>query len=502
MPYSNNSELPESVKDSLPSAAQTIFRKAFNSAEKENSEESAFKIAWSAVKKAGYKKKGDEWVKESLQEMYVDWGVTSFEQLEAQKQAEEKAFEVQDLTSSFKAMIDNIMAMEVEDKISEINRLTAEFTSRLTQLQEAEQRKKIEQNEEDMVELEESAKSVITEIEESENGPLHAIVRIIRPGWGNKRDNHYYPKDVLKRDAFKFIGAKMFETDHKQHEKSTRTWVSTIEDIIGFEDGAPLAKVAVHDDNFAERLRNLNNLGILEKMECSIAASGTARRGFKMGGREGKQVEAISKVSSVDWVTRAGAGGAAVSLMEAEVDFEEILKDKEGRAKEIKRILSAGEMNEDAKQEFISLIEADQRANETLLNFIGVEETNMGEEQEILEEQPEEEIPEEEPVEEVEIQEKDPEFLSIEKVKEVLAETSLPKHAQIHIAYSGKFTSAEELKEVAEAELEYIKTITGSGKPYGLDKKVPKKQDKSNKFAEAENAKDKLVANFMNIKKK
>ena len=129
----------------------------------------------------------------------------------------------------------------------------------------------------------------------------------------------------------------------------------------------------------------------------------------------------------------------------------------------------------------------------------------MGETQEeILEEQPEEEIPEEapeeEPVEEVEIQED--EFLGIDKVKEVLAETSLPKHVQIHVAYSGRFSSEEELKEVAEAELEYIKTVTRSGKPYGLDKKEPKKQDKSNKFAEAEEAKNKLAADFMNIKKK
>ena len=222
MPYSKNAELPENVKV-LPSAAQTIFRKAFNEAEKQYEEERSFNVAWAAVKKAGYKKEGDEWVKESedLTEMYVGWGITSFEQLEAQKQAVEKAFEIQDLTSSYKQMIDNIMLMEDEDKVGEINRLTAEFTSRLTQLQEAEQRKKIEQNEENMVELEENAKSVVTEIEESENGPLHAVVRIIRPGWGNKRDNHYYPQDVLKRDSFKFIGAKMFETDHKQHEKST-----------------------------------------------------------------------------------------------------------------------------------------------------------------------------------------------------------------------------------------------------------------------------------------
>jgi cation transport regulator len=493
MPYSKNDELPDNVKGVLPSAAQTVFRKAFNSAEKEyDSEETAIKVAWAAVKKAGYKKKGDEWVKESFEEMYVGWGVTSFEQLEAQRKATEKAIEINELTSAFTSMVENIMNMEVEDKIGEINRLTSEFTSRLSSMQEAEQRKKIAQNEEDMVELEENAKSVVTEIKETENGPLHAVVRVIKPGWGNKRDNHYYPKDVLQKDAYRFVGAKMYETDHRSHEKSTRTWVSTIEDIVGFEEGAPLAKVAVHDENFASRLRNLNEMGLLEKMECSIAANGVAKPGFKMGGREGKQVESITNVSSVDWVTRAGAGGAAVSLMESEAEDEvaKIIEQKQQRFQKLQEVLIESE-------ELIGLLEEDQRANETLLNIL--KESSMEEkDKEVLEETPEEEV-----VEEVEIQEQDePELpLGVGKVKEILAETELPKYAQTRLAYSGRFMSEEEIKEVAEAELEYIKNVTRSGKPFGLDKKEPKKQEQD-KFAEAEKRKDEMIANFMNHKKK
>jgi cation transport regulator len=504
MPYSKNSELPDSVKV-LPAAAQSIFRKAFNSAEKQyDDEERAFKVAWAAVKKAGYKKEDGEWVKESdieenLSEMY--YGITSFDQLEAQRKATEKALEVQELTYAYTSMIENIMAGDEEDKIGEINRLTTEFTSRLTQLQEAEQRRKIEQNEEDMVELEENAKSVVTEIQESENGPLHAVVRIIKPGWGNQRDNHYYPKDVLQRDAYKFVGSKMFETDHKQHEKSTRTWVSTIEDIVGYEEGAPLAKVAVHDEGFANRLRNLNELGILEKMECSIAANGIAKGGFKMGGREGKQVEAISKVSSVDWVTRAGAGGAAVSLLENDGEdvFQEIIADKQLRTKSIEDILEKGEMDEDVRKEFISLIEADQEANEKLLSLI--KESNMEEKDKKPVEGEEQE--EDSEIEEVDINETESvQFLEVDKVKEILSETALPKYAQTRLAYSGRFSNEEEIKEVAEAELEYIKNVTRSGKPFGLDKNQPEKRDKVNKFAEAEKAKDKLAADFMNNKRK
>ena len=60
MPYARNSELPASVRNVLPAAAQTIWRSAFNSAEEQyESEETAFRVAWSAVQKAGYEK-GDD----------------------------------------------------------------------------------------------------------------------------------------------------------------------------------------------------------------------------------------------------------------------------------------------------------------------------------------------------------------------------------------------------------------------------------------------------------
>lgn len=60
MPYARNSALPASVRNVLPAAAQTIWRSAFNSAEEQyDSEETAFRVAWSAVQKAGYQKAAD-----------------------------------------------------------------------------------------------------------------------------------------------------------------------------------------------------------------------------------------------------------------------------------------------------------------------------------------------------------------------------------------------------------------------------------------------------------
>jgi len=61
-PYSRNSELPGGVRNSLPAGAQTIYRKAFNSALKEyGNEDTARKVAWAAVKRK-YKKAEPKWV--------------------------------------------------------------------------------------------------------------------------------------------------------------------------------------------------------------------------------------------------------------------------------------------------------------------------------------------------------------------------------------------------------------------------------------------------------
>lgn len=62
MPYDSKSELPESVRDNLPEHAQEIYLEAYNSAwdqydepedrrGDQSREETAHKVAWSAVKK-------------------------------------------------------------------------------------------------------------------------------------------------------------------------------------------------------------------------------------------------------------------------------------------------------------------------------------------------------------------------------------------------------------------------------------------------------------------
>lgn len=72
MPYTSISELPDSVKDTLPKHAQEIYKEAFNHAYDEyknpedryagsDREETAHKVAWSAVKNTYEKMKDGRW---------------------------------------------------------------------------------------------------------------------------------------------------------------------------------------------------------------------------------------------------------------------------------------------------------------------------------------------------------------------------------------------------------------------------------------------------------
>ena len=75
--YKSNDDLPDSVKDNVPEHAQEIYRKAFNSAWEEydepeerrggaTREETAHKVAWSAVKNEYEKdEKTGKWKKKS-----------------------------------------------------------------------------------------------------------------------------------------------------------------------------------------------------------------------------------------------------------------------------------------------------------------------------------------------------------------------------------------------------------------------------------------------------
>ncbi len=147
--------------------------------------------------------------------------------------------------------------------------------------------------------------------------PLKLHVRLIRPGFGNQRDGHYYPADVLARDAHVFEGVKMYPVDHQQAQKSAANEVGVVDKIVRFDDGAPVAQVTIFNPDFAEQVRNRAAAGKLGTLECSILAQGTTRKG-QVDGKAANIVEAITAAQSVDWVTRAGAGGQALNIAEGQ----------------------------------------------------------------------------------------------------------------------------------------------------------------------------------------
>jgi cation transport regulator len=74
MPYKNTGDLPENVRQNLPPGARAIFKEAYNSAWEQYSDESkrkgdsgreetANRVAWSAVKKKYRKNEKGDWVR-------------------------------------------------------------------------------------------------------------------------------------------------------------------------------------------------------------------------------------------------------------------------------------------------------------------------------------------------------------------------------------------------------------------------------------------------------
>lgn len=285
--------------------------------------------------------------------------------------------------------------------------------------------------------------NVVKLVEDGGNGgPLKLDIAVIEPGWGNTQDNHYYPRDMLKQCAEKFVGAKMYATNHRPDEKSVRTEVSQVLEMRGFtETGAPIARVGVFDPVFAESVRNRHKLGILDGLHCSILARGSLAEGtYEVNGRKGRKVAAITEVGAVDWVTQHGAGGRALRLAEAEDDMptEEKKKPEQAETKE-------------------------QKLEEAVLKEGGSSDAPAT-----------------------------PTPLSEAAVSDILSAAHLPEASKARIREQ-QWLNEYELKTAVTAEIDYIKAITGSGKvPAGSGGEAPVQEvglEEVNKRKDAVNAK-------------
>ena len=165
-----------------------------------------------------------------------------------------------------------------------------------------------------------------TPLEESDISKGIAKVIVIKPGFGNPVDNHYYPSETLSRDYAVFEGVKMYsdhqtEQEEKQRpEGSIRQWVASLKNVR-FEEGVGIVGDAVIIEPWLQqKLATLRDQKLLSEMGISIRAAGAGTKG-KIDGKETNIVERITRVRSVDFVTEAGAGGG-VLLYETEKEFD------------------------------------------------------------------------------------------------------------------------------------------------------------------------------------
>lgn len=347
---------------------------------------------------------------------------TSFADLEAMQASRKAAAAISRYASQFPMLVSNIMSSESENKAAAVRELAAEFAdlvaAKLDMLNQEDG--DMSEGDPDHFRADVSATTIGLVETASESGPLMLDIQVIEPGWGNKRDNHYYPADMLRRDARVFRGVKMYETDHRPDETNNRTWVSTIIEAGKrfTPNGAPIARVGVHDPVFAEKVRNLNKLGLLDRLQCSIRADGTIGGEYKENGRVGRVVASITEAKTVDWVTNAGAGGRALNLVES----EEIMEDKNKEVEE-----------QEVKEQEVELTESDTAtAEETETEETETEET--------------------------------PEPLTETEVSTVLDGFKLPDASRERLA-KGQYLTEAAVRDAAEGEIAYIMKLTGSGEP-------------------------------------
>lgn len=142
-------------------------------------------------------------------------------------------------------------------------------------------------------------------------------VQIIRAGWGS---SGYYPAKVLERDGPTVFpaGTHMFldhptETEEVERpERSVRDLAAVLaEDAYSPDGGKTLRAKARVFAPYRQLVAEAHaDIGV------SIRAMGTAQPG-EMEGRTGPIIQSLTVGESVDFVTRAGAGGKVLALLES-----------------------------------------------------------------------------------------------------------------------------------------------------------------------------------------
>lgn len=413
--------------------------------------------------------------------MYIPIGVTSFADLKAAMSAKRAVDEIREYAALLPMMVDNILSnQEIDDKTGAVKALAAEFTEMVAaamgHMGSPDTEPDMDESAQDDINTAEDTGEAIAYMEPAdltesdaeryaaviESGkPTHAYVDIvaIQPGWGNKRDNHYYPAEVVASEDTRklFVGAKMYESEHNPADKNNRTWVSTVVEAVGVhKSGAPIYRVAVHDPYFAIKAQNLNKMGLLNMLECSIQGEGKAVPGFTEGARTGKRLDSFIRITNIDWVTKAGAGGHAVGL----VNESDTGGTMEGQT----------QATPTAQSQTVTPAAAPVAEN------VAVNEQNQA--------------PQTAP------QAQAPKFLEAAEVNKILEASHLAEISRTRLA-ERQYSDADAVKTAIQAEIDYLKEATGSGKPVGgFSQRTPQQTEV---LAEVSAAKDKIADGFLGV---
>lgn len=375
-------------------------------------------------------------------DIYPDFysSATSFADLEAEQEAQENVDTLRDRVAELGMILRNIIFdREIEDKAAATRAVFDEFLDVAGMALEGEEMQEVAS----ALSLEELDDAALEEMGIQAGNPRRFPVlvdfAIIKPGFGNERDNRYYSAGLLERDGHVFEGVPVYATNHLDSEKSERTKVGKVRRVKGLSEDGLVGQFLIYDPDQAEKTRNRADAGELHTLECSIYALGSGKQG-KVEGRDAFIVEHIGSAGSVDLVSKAGAGGHALSLSEMEGDGN--MTDPKDPT------ITEGDEEEITIEE---QAEPEQATEEPAADAPD-------------QEQPE--APEADPEAEPVTAENDP--FSPEAVAKVLDETDLTPDARTWVL-RGSYSTQEELDEAIAEMREFIKGLTSSaGRPFAL----------------------------------
>ena len=293
-----------------------------------------------------------------------------------------------------------------------------------------------------------------------------ATVIVIKPGF-NASEDRYYPAEMLKRDYGIFEGMKMYadhpteEEDAARPERSIKDWVATLSSVVVDEAGIVTGVAEIVEPWLMTKLASLREKGMLSEMGISINAVGVASK-ETIDGKPTLVIEKLTAARSVDFVTEPGAGGV-VTLYEADrghdIDLIDVATLKENRPDLVKTIET--EYRAIMSKEVKSIMESEARITE----LEGQNATLTTENTELR----------------TAAQEADKAKAIADAqaiIKEAVEKAELPPVAKAKLLERYKDSDTSEgITEAIQAEVDYIASITESGKVRGLGPSQENKVD-------------------------